>query len=114
MHVDPRFVYRGILVIWLIGSISVYFGACLCLIVRPHYNVDWFKLFGMRRSLSIIYRFGHNRLKLGARGESRGVLMIRVLPGIKGYPDVNYWSLGILRLGYIEAFGVWSLGILKR
>ena len=41
--------------------------------MRPHYNVDWFEYFDMRRSLNMIYRFGHNRFELGARGESRGV-----------------------------------------
>ena len=54
------------------------------ILLRPHYNVDLFELFGMKRSLNINYRFGHNRLKLGAWGESRGVLVTKVLPGIKG------------------------------
>ena len=37
--------------------------------MRPHYNVDWFEYFDMRRSLNMIYRFGHNRFELGARGD---------------------------------------------
>ena len=34
--------------------------------------MDWFEYFDMRRSLNMVYRFGHNRSELGARGESRG------------------------------------------
>ena len=54
------------------------------ILLRPHYNVGFFEPFDMRQSWYVNYRFGHNGLKRGARGESRGVLMIRVLPGIKG------------------------------
>ena len=71
--------------------------------MRPHYNVDWFEYFDMRRSLNMIYRFGHNRFELGARGESRG--------DIKGYSvtgDFRVTGYEILVFEDIEISGNWE------
>ena len=68
--------------------------------MRPHYNVDWFEYFDMRRSLNMICRFGHNRFELGARGESRGDINGYSVTGdlrVTGYELLVFEDIGISR-----------------